>query len=90
MKVLVLGGAGMLGHKVVQRLSGGPRDVWWTLRPGTDEASLKPVPLLRESETKRSHNKKSNLVDIASGFGIFLEVLPPADRLSDKPGDRFA
>jgi dTDP-4-dehydrorhamnose reductase len=49
MKALVLGGAGMLGHKVVQRLSGGPVELWWTLRGSVDDVALAPVPFLRTS-----------------------------------------
>ena len=36
----MLGGGGMLGHKVVQALSGKYRDTWWTLRGG------RPSPFL--------------------------------------------
>ena len=46
MRVLVLGGSGMLGHKMVQRLSAAFPDTWWTLRGGTDDSALAPVPLL--------------------------------------------
>ena len=34
MRILVLGGGGMLGHKMVQTLSAKYRDTWWTLRRG--------------------------------------------------------
>jgi dTDP-4-dehydrorhamnose reductase len=47
MRILVLGGSGMLGHKVVQRLCGGAADLWWTLRTTRDDPSLTPVPMLR-------------------------------------------
>jgi dTDP-4-dehydrorhamnose reductase len=47
MKILVLGGAGMLGHKMVQTLTTQYEDVWWTLRGRRDDARLAPVPLLR-------------------------------------------
>jgi len=47
MKILVLGGTGMLGHKVVQRLAGGPSDVWWTLRQSRDDPALACAPFLQ-------------------------------------------
>lgn len=37
MKILILGGAGMLGHKMVQRLVPESPEVWWTVR-GAREA----------------------------------------------------
>jgi dTDP-4-dehydrorhamnose reductase len=46
MKVLVLGGAGMLGHKVVQRLAAGYPDLWWTLRGSLDDPELRPIEFL--------------------------------------------
>jgi dTDP-4-dehydrorhamnose reductase len=39
-RILVLGGGGMLGHKMVQALSRKDRDTWWTLRGGS------PIPFL--------------------------------------------
>ena len=46
MTILVTGGAGMLGHKVVQQLA--PlHDVWWTLRGRVDDPCLSVVPMLR-------------------------------------------
>src|SRR5687767_12489698 len=47
MRILVLGGSGMLGHKVVQQLGGTAADLWWTLRTTRDDPSLSPVPMLR-------------------------------------------
>jgi len=47
MRVVVLGGAGMLGHQVVRRLRGAIPDTWWTLRGGADDAVLDQVPWLR-------------------------------------------
>lgn len=41
MKILVLGATGMLGHKLLQRLSVG-HDVWGTVRQTVDQAS--PIP----------------------------------------------
>ena len=41
MKILVLGATGMLGHKLLQRLSAG-HDVWGTVRGASDQAP--PIP----------------------------------------------
>jgi len=46
MKVLILGGEGMLGHKMVQRLTRNHPDTWWTVR---SPASELPLPFLRSS-----------------------------------------
>lgn len=47
MRILVLGGAGMLGHKMVQVVERQFDNVWWTLRGSRNDAKLAPVPLLR-------------------------------------------
>lgn len=47
MRVLVLGAAGMLGHKVVQGLTPAYPDTWWTLRGKMSDPALDPVPQLR-------------------------------------------
>ena len=47
MRILVLGGGGMLGHKVVQRLGHSHQDLWWTLHGRRDDPALDPVPMLR-------------------------------------------
>jgi len=46
-RVLVLGGEGMLGHKMVQALSARFPETWCTLRGQKDAPSLAPVPELR-------------------------------------------
>lgn len=47
MKILVLGGSGMLGHKMVRTLSTKYPDTWWTLR-GPKQVGGKPrIPFLR-------------------------------------------
>lgn len=48
-KILVLGASGMLGHKIVQRLSKQTDRLWWTLHGGTNDRDLDPVPVLRSS-----------------------------------------
>jgi dTDP-4-dehydrorhamnose reductase len=48
MRVVVLGGAGMLGHKVVELLACS-HDTRWTLRGDVTDPALKPAPFLRGS-----------------------------------------
>jgi dTDP-4-dehydrorhamnose reductase len=46
MRILVLGGAGMLGHKIVQRLTARGCDVWWTLHGPANDPALAGIPEL--------------------------------------------
>ncbi|MFN6963420.1 MAG: dTDP-4-dehydrorhamnose reductase family protein [Pyrinomonadaceae bacterium] len=62
-RVLVLGGTGMLGHKLVQRLEG-PHEVWCTVRTGFDEVerfgiytagrTIENVSVERETDLRRA------------------------------------
>jgi dTDP-4-dehydrorhamnose reductase len=64
LKVLVLGGAGMLGHKVVQRLSKAPCELRWTLHGVRDDPALDPVPMLRDERAiERFDAMNSDLVE---------------------------
>ena len=49
MKLLVLGGSGMLGHQHVRRLSAAFPDTWWTLRGRKTDPDLAPAAWLSGS-----------------------------------------
>jgi dTDP-4-dehydrorhamnose reductase len=46
-KLLVLGGSGMLGHQLVRRLSAAFPDTWWTLRGSKTDPDLAPAAWLQ-------------------------------------------
>lgn len=47
MKVLILGGAGMLGHKMVQSLSARYPDTWWTVWGSKGDEPCRRIPFLQ-------------------------------------------
>lgn len=47
MRVLILGGAGMLGHKMVQTLSARFPETWWTVRGSKQDSPCDHVPFLQ-------------------------------------------
>lgn len=74
MKILVLGGSGMLGHKIVQRLARTGNETWWTLRGDTSDPGLAPVPELRGNHAIT----KVNATDIDAVEAIVRRVRPDA------------
>jgi dTDP-4-dehydrorhamnose reductase len=52
LKILILGGGGMLGHKVFQTLQRRFPDVWCTIRAGRDQAPWQNIPLFQSDRVR--------------------------------------
>jgi len=71
MRILVLGGEGMLGHKMVQTLAARFADTWWTVRGPLAEL---PVPFLQSPRCV----ERVDVMDWAAVEGVLGRLRPDA------------
>ena len=74
MRILILGGAGMLGHKMAQTLSARFPDTWWTLRGSKQDGPGARVPFLQSERCL----EKVDAMDWPALAGLLDRIRPDA------------